>query len=687
MNSQTSQNNKIVPHLMLATGGSLLILGGMYYAASHAGHNISPTQLIDAIKSSSFSMFLAYAVASILGLVFRAWRYRVLLKASGEDKIPGNKAMILITAVRNMTVDLLPARLGELVFVGLLRKQAGTRISSGLSALLFATLLDVLILAPITIAIGLMVGFPTKQPYLLALIALFVVLAFAIGIKFILPLLDKWFVRWAASSNRIVSKFFSFIASISDAVESTMQAGVLTRVIVLTFAVRIFKYAGLLFLFFGLTQANFPDLSDMPSVKVLGAMIASEMTASLPIPSLMSFGSWELGGMTVLAFFGALPHAALVTLLGVHIQSQAVDYGIGIAAFLALLVMVKTQRGEASSGRHRSNIIGLVFIVIAMLAAWFAINAVPEKRAASELGLLQVNRPGDAPLPAWIDQTDGFIVWSSNRTGIHNIWMMNLPDMSIRQLTDSSHTENYARISPDGTRVAFARSHEKWQSLRDEKPWDIWMLNIETGEEQRVAKWGQSPSWSPDGTSIIFKRDPGKIISVNVFTLEELVYYESGTDDFLNSKVNLSTPSMGESDRLAFTYRNRGQPTNIIRDAKGEFSVVHRDACQVQWAPSGDFVTYVQKGGRQTNQIMRYDPATQKKTRLLDLPGDFSHEYFPRLSADERYMVFAASNDGHEHDLADYEIFLWPLGAAASEAVRLTFDANNDSWPDIWLAN
>ena len=114
---------------MLATGGSLLILGGMYYAASHAGHNISPTQLIDAIKSSSFSMFLAYAVASILGLVFRAWRYRVLLKASGEDKIPGNKAMILITAVRNMTVDLLPARLGELVIVGLLHKQAGTHIS------------------------------------------------------------------------------------------------------------------------------------------------------------------------------------------------------------------------------------------------------------------------------------------------------------------------------------------------------------------------------------------------------------------------------------------------------------------------------------------------------------------------------------------------------------------------------
>jgi len=206
MNSQAIQANKILLHLALALGGSLLILGGLFYAASHAGHNISPVHLMDAIKSSSLSLFLAYALASVCGLVFRAWRYRVLLRASGEQKIPGNKDMIFITAVRNMTVDLLPARLGELVFVGLLNKKAGTQVSSGLSALLFATLLDVLILAPITIAIGLMVGFPTKQPYLLALIALFVVLGFVVGIKYILPMLDKWFLRLAVQHRDIADK-------------------------------------------------------------------------------------------------------------------------------------------------------------------------------------------------------------------------------------------------------------------------------------------------------------------------------------------------------------------------------------------------------------------------------------------------------------------------------------------------
>ncbi|HJL51539.1 MAG TPA: lysylphosphatidylglycerol synthase domain-containing protein, partial [Arenicellales bacterium] len=172
MTSHALQANRIVLHLVLALGGSLLILGGMYYAASHAGHDIDPAQLIDAIKTSSPELFLAYVVISLLGIVFRAWRYRVLLQASGESSIPGFRDMTLITAVRNMTVDLLPARLGELVFVVLLKSRAGTQVSAGLSALLFSTLLDIVILAPITIAIGLMVGFPSKQPYLLALIAL-----------------------------------------------------------------------------------------------------------------------------------------------------------------------------------------------------------------------------------------------------------------------------------------------------------------------------------------------------------------------------------------------------------------------------------------------------------------------------------------------------------------------------------
>ena len=211
------------------------------------------------------------------------------------------------------------------------------------------------------------------------------------------------------------------------------------------------------------------------------------------------------------------------------------------------------------------------------------------------------------------------------------------------------------------------------------------MIDIASGKEKRLAKWGVSPAWSPDGSFVVFQRDPSMIMAVDVKTGKESIYYESGKDPFMKAPVSLNTPTIGEGLRMAFTFRNRGQPTNIIRDENGAFQTVHRDACQVQWAPSGEYTTYVQKGGRQTNQIMRFDPKTKQKTTLLDLPGEFSHEYFARLTRNEKFMVFAASNGGHEHDLADYELFLWEIGTAAEEAVRLTFNSGNDSWPDIKL--
>ena len=268
----------------------------MYYAASHAGHDIDPAQLIDAIKTSSPKLFLAYVVISLLGIVFRAWRYRVLLQASGESSIPGFRDMTLITAVRNMTVDLLPARLGELVFVVLLKSRAGTQVSAGLSALLFSTLLDIVILAPITIAIGLMVGFPSKQPYLLALIALVA----ALGLLSASSLFCRCCMDGSnAGRNTVIASSAScliFVLSITDAVEATMKARVFGSVISLTLLIRLLKYIGLLCLFYGLAQGNFPEMAEMSSLKVLGAMMASEMTASMPVPALMSFGpgNWEV---------------------------------------------------------------------------------------------------------------------------------------------------------------------------------------------------------------------------------------------------------------------------------------------------------------------------------------------------------------------------------------------------------
>jgi hypothetical protein len=109
------------------------------------------------------------------------------------------------------------------------------------------------------------------------------------------------------------------------------------------------------------------------------------------------------------------------------------------------------------------------------------------------------------------------------------------------------------------------------------------------------------------------------------------------------------------------------------------------DGCQLAWSPDASFLYWIDHGGLKENLLMRRDLATGEQRPWLDLPEPFSHEYFPRMSRDGRYLVLGASTGGHEHDLADYEIFLWRIGTPAREAVRLTYHSGNDNWPDIYL--
>ena len=48
-------------------------------------------------------------------------------------------------------------------------------------------------------------------------------------------------------------------------------------------------------------------------------------------------------------------------------------------------------------------------------------------------------------------------------------------------------------------------------------------------------------------------------------------------------------------------------------------------------------------------------------------------------------MVWGAAAEGHEHDRADYEIFIWEVGTPWDTAERLTFYSGNDQWPDIYV--
>lgn len=87
------------------------------------------------------------------------------------------------------------------------------------------------------------------------------------------------------------------------------------------------------------------------------------------------------------------------------------------------------------------------------------------------------------------------------------------------------------------------------------------------------------------------------------------------------------------------------------------------------------------------NAIFKIDSRTLKAQKWFDSPGPFSHEYFPKVANGGDVLVYGASSGGHEHDTADYEIFLWLIGQPAAQAIRITHHTGNDCWPDVFLFN
>lgn len=279
----------------------------------------------------------------------------------------------------------------------------------------------------------------------------------------------------------------------------------------------------------------------------------------------------------------------------------------------------------------------------------------------------------------------GFVVWGSKRSGNHDIYKMSLPDRKITRLTDHPHAEYFPRVSPDGKTIVFSRARKPGITQRDQLHWDVILLNLETGKERTLSTWGNTPTWSSDGRRVYFQHRITQFVEHDLASGEQRVIFKSGTGN-VREGAGLQTPHLSpDGERLAVTLRFKqhligtvGPDGNVSRIA---------DGCQLTWSPGGDFLYFVDYGGRMKNAVYVYEPANGGVQKWFDLPGKFSHEYFPKLSNDERYLVFGASRSAraHEHDQADFEIFLWQVGTPIANVDRLTFDKSNDNYPDIHL--
>lgn len=123
----------------------------------------------------------------------------------------------------------------------------------------------------------------------------------------------------------------------------------------------------------------------------------------------------------------------------------------------------------------------------------------------------------------WADWSpDGTqIAFASNRDGNAEIYVADADGSNQRRLTENGHLDYFPAWSPDGRSISFTRLEKK----------QIFVMNADGSNEQQLTYQSnaENPSWSPDGTQIVYQSSHDGDFEIYVVTVEEATQGKGGS--------------------------------------------------------------------------------------------------------------------------------------------------------------
>ncbi len=463
---------------------------------------ISFSDLLGIIRGLPLPGLLLFALSSLTMSVFRTWRYSVLLGIGGHDS--NNKVLFLITLVRNLFSDLLPARLGTLIYIYLVRTRLGVSWSSASSSFAYSFLFDILslsfliLLATIT-TIGL-----TSNPELLFLAGLFLACC-SCGIIFFLPQILKFSFSFLSQLSFLKADFRARLESglqtFQKEISRLQKSGMLLRILMLSFGVRCYKYLALYILLLSLVLPLGYHLEDFPLPKVFLGLTAAEMAASLPISGIAGFGAYEGAWSLVFQLLGYSEKLSALTSISHHLLTQAFGYSLGGVAFLFLLLPWQRKNQLQISAKYKPGVFQFYFRFIMLYlfpllcaVLFFSVN--PSLHHNNSFG------PGTSSVqPATPTNPPKGVVVFQKSDGIYTVLVGKKKE---NRLIDFG---GYPRWSADGKKIAFIDDNR------------IMMMTSQGQQVKELATTsrGIAVCFHPDGHSILFT-DKKSIKQVDIHT-------------------------------------------------------------------------------------------------------------------------------------------------------------------------
>ncbi len=212
--------------------------------------------------------------------------------------------------------------------------------------------------------------------------------------------------------------------------------------------------------------------------------------------------------------------------------------------------------------------------------------------------------------PRWSPDGSRIIYTSYFRTGAPDIYLLDAATGRKETFVSFKGTNMGARFSPNGQRVAMVLSGEGTPEIylgNAQGP-----KNVKPITRSGAAK--SSPSWSPDGSRIVFTMEPGPQLYV--------VPAGGGTPQRLASGYSYTAEpdwSAANPDKIACTVREGGRYQIAVYSFKaGRAKVVSQaafDGIEPSWLPDGRHLVYTARD-RSTSVVCILDTETGESTPL-----------------------------------------------------------------------
>jgi Tol biopolymer transport system component/serine/threonine protein kinase/tetratricopeptide (TPR) repeat protein len=262
------------------------------------------------------------------------------------------------------------------------------------------------------------------------------------------------------------------------------------------------------------------------------------------------------------------------------------------------------------------------------------------------------NHPADDRRPR--ASPDGAkIVFSSNRDGRPEIYIMDSKGGDAQRLTFNSVEDTAPAWSSDGEKIAF--DHVTAPRLES----DIYVMDADGANQTNLTSapgYDTRPAWSPDGKRITFASNRGAVVAEN---FDIYVMNADGTD-----LVRLTSDPEWENDpvwspdgtRIAFTRVVRGGSFEIVvMNSDGSNAVnITRNPAQDNvpaWSPDGKRIAFSSTRNSGASEIRALYVVNVDGSELKRIAGTAGMANEPSWMPDSRRVVFQTNFDGN------YEIY------------------------------